>query len=165
MTVLDKGPLLREAQQRQLWMAIVRAIVAQRRPNLRDIWRQMAARGESVSYAAVRAWTTPSVETSGSVPSTYARFLTFADLLGIDLPQSQLAEIFQDIRRWRVLHRKAGRNLARVMRAAYLNRLDAVTLARVEREWGFEVRRLLEAAHVGIVDEVMLPEDYQDGSD
>lgn len=159
MTILDKGPLLREAQQRQLWMTIVRAMVAQRRPNLRDIWRRMAAEGEPVSYAAVRAWTRPAVESSGSVPSTYARFVTFAGLLGVELPQAQLAEMFQDIRRWRVLHRKAGRNLARVMRAAYLNRLDAVTLARVEREWGFEVRRLLEATHVGIVDEIVLPED------
>lgn len=165
MKVLDEGQLLHEFRQRRLWMTIVRAVVEQKHPNLKEICRRMKASGESVSYATIRTWAIPSAEESGSVPSTYGRFVAFAGLLGIGLPEAKLAEIFQDIRRWRILHRKAGRNLARVMRAAYLDRLDAVTLAKVGHEWGFEVRRLLEAAHVGIVDEVILPEDYHHDAD
>jgi hypothetical protein len=165
MAVLDEGQLRQEAQKRRTWITIVNSMVSQKRPNLREIYRQMKARGEPVSYDAVRAWARPSVETSGSVPSTYGRFMAFAELLGVNLPEAELAEFFQNIRRWRINHRKAGRKLARVIRAAYLDRLDAVTLAKVEREWGFEIRRLLEAAHVGIVDEVVLPEDRHDDAD
>jgi len=91
--------------------------------------------------------------------------MAFADLLGVGLPEARLEEMFQAVRRWRILHRRDGRKLARVMRAAYMNRLDAVTLAKVEREWGFEVRRLLEAARVGVVDEVVLPGSHNDAAD
>ncbi len=164
MEVLDAGTLRREAQERQLWGTIVQAVVSQRRPNMKEIQRRLNLIGEQVSYDTVRAWCRSSEETRLASPRRISAFLAFAELLGVSLPELRLMEMFQAIRRWRIMHMQAGRRLARVIRAAYMNRLDAVTLARIEREWGFEVRQLLEAAHVGVVDEIHLPEGWQDAA-
>ena len=164
MEVLDATTLRREAQERQLWSTIVRAIFTAERPNMREIQRRLNASGEPVTYGTVRAWCRP-WETGAAIPRSRSCFFAFAEVLGVGLPEPRLEEMFQAVRRWRILHRREGRRLARVMRAAYMNRLDAVTLAKVEREWGFEVRQLLETAHVGVVDEVLLPGGYSDAAD
>ena len=164
MEVLDSTTLRREAQERQLWSTIVRAIFTAERPNMREIQRRLNAAGEPVTYGTVRAWCRP-WESGAAIPRSRSCFMAFAEVLGVGLPESRLEEMFQAVRRWRIMHRREGRRLARVMRAAYMNRLDAVTLAKVEREWGFEVRQLLESAHVGVVDEVLLPGGYRDAAD
>jgi hypothetical protein len=94
---------------------------------------------------------------TATVPQRRTSFLAFAEAFGIQLPREELLDLFEGIRRWRILHRKAGRDLARVIRAAYVNRLDAPTLARVERDWGLTARQLLQAARAVTVDEVILP--------
>ena len=165
MEVLDATTLRHEAEERRLWSTLVRAIVSENRPNMREIQRRLNARGETVTYATVRAWCRPWEDTGIAIPRSRSCFMAFAELLGVGLPESRLEEMFQAVRRWRTLHRRDGRKLARVMRAAYMNRLDAVTLAKVEREWGFEVRRLLEAARVGVVDEIILPGGHSDVAD
>ncbi len=69
-----------------------------------------------------------------------------------------LLDLFSGIHSWRVNHRKFGRELARAVRAACLGRLDAISLRRIERDWGMNARNLVEGARVATVDEVILPE-------
>ncbi len=82
-------------------------------------------------------------------------FLAFASALGIAFPEETLQQWFRDIHCLRVDHRKIGRQLARAIRGAYLNRLDPVTVARMERDWGVQAKMLLEAARVAVVDDVI----------
>lgn len=164
MSALDAGPLRDAAQKRITWLAIVGSIYRQSRPNLQEVRRHMAAAGEEVDYATVRSWVRFSDLSDAAVPSRYSYFSAFADALGVVLPPTQLRDIFEGIRRWRVLHRLAGRDLARAIRAAYSGRLDAVTLAKIERDWGFDARTLIQGARVATVDEVVLPGGDDNGS-
>jgi hypothetical protein len=68
-----------------------------------------------------------------------------------------LRHYFSHIHEWRVRPRRAGREIAQAIRLAYTGRLGPASSARIEREWGVGVRALIEAAQVGIVDEVILP--------
>jgi hypothetical protein len=164
MEALDKGPLRDEAEQRITWLTIIRSVYHQSRPNLRAVVRYMAERGESIDYATVRSWVTLDDSSTAAVPQRRSTFLAFAEAIGIHLPTEYLLELFDGIRRWRILHRKAGRTLARVIRAARSNRLDATTLAHVERDWGLNARQLLQAARVAIVDEVIFPNEVPHAS-
>jgi hypothetical protein len=38
---------------------------------------------------------------------------------------------------------------------AYFDRLDPITIAKMEREWGVEAKVLLEAARIAIVDDII----------
>lgn len=159
MTVVDQGPLKKLAEKRSLWLTMVQSIGTQNRPNIRELGRQMSARGQPTDYAVIRSWVKLSSQSDAVVPARWARFLALAESLGVTLPEESLLELFRAIRKLRTLHRKAGRDLARVIRGAYANKLDAITLARVERDWGLSVRQLLMGARVGVVDEVILPEE------
>jgi hypothetical protein len=159
MDTLDKGSLRADAEQRSAWLAIVHSVYDQHRPNLRAVARRMAELGERIDYASVRSWVTFSDPSLASVPEQWQTFLAFAEAFGIHLPREDLLDLFRSIRRWRIRHRRAGRDLARAIRAAYVNRVDAPTLARIEREWGLNPRRLLQAARLATVDEVVLPNE------
>ncbi len=157
MTVLDQGPLREAAEKRITWLTIVRSLDGQRRINVSEVKRRMETAGQSVDYATVRSWIRFSDYSDGTVPDTYTHFVAFAEALDVALPAEQLSEYFRCIRRWRILHRKYGRQLSKVLRAAHADKLDAITLAKVEREWGLDARALLQGTRVAIVDEVLLP--------
>ena len=125
----------------------------------------MISAGEDVSSATVRSWVTYRDMSDARTPSRWRRFKAFADAFGITLPTTTIEKYYKDIKQWRVLHRKAGRDLARAIRAAYANRLGAPTLARIEREWGFTARQLIAAARMMTVDDVVSLKGNFDASD
>ena len=165
IAALDAGPLAPLAQSRRDWLTIVQALYSANKPNLRDVTRALAAAGEKVDYATVRSWVTYSNPSEASTPNRWARFAAFASAFGISLPEPDLHKYFSEIKRWRTLHRKAGRDLARAIRAAYAHRLSAVTLARIEREWGLTARQLLTAARLTTVDSVYVDEGGNSAAD
>lgn len=158
LATIDGSTLANEAQQRFMWLSIARSIYEQQKPNLRRITERMAETGHPVDYATVRSWLGVSDE-DAAIPERADRFLAFAQIMGISLPEGTLIEMYSAIRKLRINHRRIGRELARVIRGVRLGRLGAPTLARIEREWGFSARELLESARVGTVDEVLLPEE------
>lgn len=155
IAALDDGPLRPLARSRKEWLTIVQGVYSARRPNLRELARTMVDAGEPVDYGTVRSWVTFSDPSDARTPMRWSRFKAFARIFGVALPDSVLREYFSNIKRWRVLHRKAGRDLARAIRAAYANRIGAVTLARIEREWGMTARQLITAARMLTVDDIV----------
>lgn len=161
MTMLDMGVLKTQSEARASWLGIARAVAKAKNLKPLAIARAMRARGYSVTVAAVRRWFCECPEES-HVPSGIDRFLALADVLGLELPQETLRSYYQEIHTWRVRHRRAGREVAQAIRLAYTGRLGPATLTRIERDWGVGVRALVDAAQVGVVDEVLLPEEARD---
>jgi hypothetical protein len=89
------------------------------------------------------------------VPEREDVFLAFARALEMALPHELLSEWFAGINRLRINHRRMGRELVRAIRGAYFSRLDPISIAKMEREWGLEATALLEAAQVTTVDSVI----------
>jgi hypothetical protein len=74
----------------------------------------------------------------------------------VAIPRQTLKDWFVKINRLRIDHRRIGRELAKAIRGAYFGRLDPVTVARMEREWGVQAKALLDAVRVAVVDDVVL---------
>ncbi len=156
MQTLDTGSLRPLAEKRATWLMLLGAVMAGTRPNLRAVHRNLNERGIQVGYQTVLAWARPSTDNDQTTPQRWQHFKAFAEALGMTLPEAYLAELFQAIRLWRTRHRLAGRNLVRAMRGAYLGRLDSTILARIEREWGLDARKLIQSTRLVEVDSVML---------
>ena len=157
MRTLDDGVLRDAAAEREIWLQIVKSVYETQRPNLRNVTRRMAELGHPVNYATVRGWVTFADTNLASTPNQRACFLAFAEAFEIRMPEAELLKKFQGIRKLRIGHRAAGRHLARAIRAAYLNRLDAVSQERLKRDWGMHAFELVQSARVAVVDEVILP--------
>ena len=158
MAALDAGPLHALAQSREEWLSIVKAIYSTQQTNLAELTRRLASVGVNVDYATVRSWISFNDLSEARTPGHWERFAIFAKAFGILLPDSQIHKYFNDIKLWRTLHRKAGRDLAYAIRSAYVNRLSACTLARIERDWGLTARQLISAATILTVDDVLVSE-------
>lgn len=155
--VIDKGVLKDAVEQRALWLMLVRVESSHNKVGVQSIVRQMEGMGCSVTPTTVRSWMKSDDDSKATTPSSRAHFLAFAKALGIALPEEALLKMFDGIRRGRIGHRVSGRYLARAIRAAYLNRLNATILSRIQREWGMDVLHLMQTARVAEVDEVILP--------
>lgn len=153
---LDNGVLRDSAEKRQLWLMLVRAQIAGRKIQASAVAARMAEAGDPVPTATVRTWIVAQ-DTDARVPNSRERFLRLAQALEIEIPDKSLFRMFDGIKRVRIGHRVAGRKLGRAIRAAYLNRLDAGALSRIQRDWGLDALELIESARVAIVDEVILP--------
>jgi hypothetical protein len=164
MRTLDEGMLKDPAREREMWLLLVKAVYAARRPNIRGIYRELNELGYSVSYRTVLSWVSFTDNRQATAPRHRALFLAFAGALGLTLPEPDLLAKYTGIKKWRVGHRVAGRNLARAIRAAYLGRLDAVSQERLKKEWGVDAFRLVKSARLAIVDEVLLPEGEKDAT-
>ncbi len=154
--LLDSDTFREQAGRRKTWVTMVEALAQARKLKKREIHRQLASMGVAVDYQTVRAWTSPT-EDDDRVPAHWDHFTALAKVLEIGLPGPELRTIFDAIRTLRVWHRKAGRDLVRMMRAARAGRLDPVALKRVETSFGVTVRELIEATRVAIIDDI-LPE-------
>lgn len=163
LDALDQGPLVRQAEKRATWLAVVQSVYAAHRTTAQTIAHAMKERGHPVDVATVRSWLRFD-HTDAAVPDRPDRFMAFASALGIGIEPSELLDLYSGIHNWRVNHRKFGRELARAVRSAYLGRLDATTLRKIEQDWGLSARQLVEGARVAIVDEVMLPEGEEDAA-
>ncbi len=158
VAALDSGPLLKQFQARSQWLAIVQAVAKTRGLSSAAIARKMEERGHPVTGNTVRSWLHESSE-NACVPMRVESFLALAEVLGLTFSEEMLRHFYHEIQIWRNAHRRAGREVAQAIRLAYTGRLGPVTLARIEREWGVSVRLLVAAARIGIVDEVVLPEE------
>jgi hypothetical protein len=154
---LDNGILKESASARSLWLTIIKSIKASRKPNLRHVTQRMNELGQPVEYNTVRSWMNYTNESDATIPYQKNRFLAFAQALEITIPEPILIQKFNNIKRWRVGHRRAGRNLSKIIRAAYTNRLDAASKERLKREWGLDVLQLVQGAYTATVDEIILP--------
>jgi hypothetical protein len=154
---LDNGLLKEYAADRFLWLSIIKSIKSTRKLNLRRVTQRMNELGQPVDYNTVRQWMNYTDESTATIPYQKNRFLAFAQALEITIPEPILLQKFNSIKRWRVGHRRAGRNLSRIIRAAYTNRLDAASKERLKREWGFDVLQLIQSAYTATVDEIILP--------
>jgi hypothetical protein len=140
-----------------LWLSIIKSIKSTQKLNLRRVTQRMNELGQPVDYNTVRQWVNYTDESTATIPYQKNRFLAFAQALGITLPESMLLQKFNSIKRWRVGHRRAGRNLSKIIRAAYTNRLDAASKERLKREWGLDVLQLIQSAYTATVDEIIFP--------
>lgn len=163
MAALDAGVLQAQCRTRSEWLAIVQAVAKAEKLTPAAIAQRMTARGYLVTPAAVAGWLTECSE-EARTPMRLDYFLTFADVLGLAISEEKLRYYFRDIHTWRVQHRRAGREVAQAIRLARSGRLGPVTLARIERNWGVSVRALVDAARIGVVDEVILPEGAEDAT-
>jgi hypothetical protein len=154
---LDNGLLKEYAADRFLWLSIIKSIKSTQKLNLRRVTQRMNELGQPVDYNTVRQWVNYTDESTATIPYQKNRFLAFAQALGITLPESMLLQKFNSIKRWRVGHRRAGRNLSKIIRAAYTNRLDAASKERLKREWGLDVLQLIQSAYTATVDEIIFP--------
>jgi hypothetical protein len=154
LNVLDTGQLAAAAEARRTWLEVVRAVFDARRRRVADIARTMQEDGFEVKAFNVRSWLRRDPQNT-LVPDRLDKFLSFARALGVSLPEEVLPQLYAEILRLRHAHRRCGRYLARAIRGAYSGRLDAPTLARIERDWGMSCRQLMEAAEQVTVEDVL----------
>ena len=165
LSVIDAGPLAIAAETRQAWFEIVKAVRSQQAVPLEVIAERMKQTGERVNACNVRSWLPTDDMPYPCTPDSVNKFLAFAGALQIGLPKGTLSELYDGIRRWRDGHRKCGRYLARAIRGAYAGRLDATTLAKIERDWGMTARQLMQAAVLGTVEKILKAEAITHATD
>ena len=156
LQLMDQGRLKEDSQTRSAWISMVRAVRASGNISASLIKKRMENAGIEVDLTTIRSWLPSATSDDCGVPESEAVFLAFAAALEIALPVDMLRQWYLGIKRLRIHHRIIGRELGKAIRGAYLDRLDAVTIARMEREWGVQAKELLEAARVAVVDDVIL---------
>lgn len=149
---LDRGPLLDLWLQRQRWIA--RVAEAMRFWSLDGLHKALLERGIQITYTAVRTWVRPNEEYEAVVPLRFNHFTVLSELLELEYSDEELRTIFRAIRLLRIEHRRRCRQLVQVMRTLAAGRLGRASLLQVEQMWGFDVRKLLAATRLAMVDEV-----------
>ena len=150
---LDRELLAEPASRREAWVRTVEALGDAAGLTTAELHRRLVARGVEVDYHSVRAWTKPT-ETTDRVPARWEHFVALASVLGLDLPEKELHAYFGAIRLLRTKHRKAGRDLVRMLRAARAGRLSPVALHSVEAQFGITVRELISATRLSTIDDI-----------
>jgi hypothetical protein len=155
LQAMDEGRLRNDKQTRSTWVLTLRAVRSGGNVSVPEIKQRMENEGVAVDASTIRTWLPPPLSDECGVPEGEDSFLAFAKAVEISMPRDILSDWFICINRLRINHRKIGRALVRAIRGAYLGRLDPVSVARMEREWGVEAKTLLEAARVGTIDDVI----------
>lgn len=160
MQALDEGILREEFERRKLWLLLTTQLRRMHKRSIRSLCDGLRSRGVSATEATVRLWL-PDADhlADGLVPMSWRAFKAFAAELQVPLAENDLREYFDAVRRWRILHRVQGRKLVHLMRSAALGRLDAPTLDRIERLWGWKTRDIAESARLYIVEDCLPWED------
>jgi hypothetical protein len=155
LQVMDEGRLRDDKQTRSTWLLTLRAVRSVGKLSVPEIKRRMESGGVAIDAGTIRTWLPPASSEECGVPEGEDAFLAFAEAVGISMPDDILSGWFVSINRLRINHRKIGRELVRAIRGAYLDRLDPISIARMEKEWGVEAKALLEAARVATIDDVI----------
>lgn len=155
LQAMDEGRLRKDKQTRSTWLMTLRAVRSANKVSVNEIKQRMESEGVAVDGSTIRTWLPPVSSDECGVPEGEDAFLAFAKALEISIPRDILSDWFIGINRLRINHRKIGRDLVRAIRGNYLGRLDPVSVAKMEKEWGVEAKTLLEAARVAIVDDVI----------
>jgi hypothetical protein len=155
LRVLDEGRYKDESQTRSGWITTLRAVRSIRPLAATTIKARLDEVGIHVDVQTIRTWLPSPTSDDCGVPEGENAFLSFAGVLGIALPTEALKDWYAKINRLRIEHRRMGRELVKAIRGAYLGRIDPVSLARMEREWGVQASALLQAARIAVVDDVI----------
>jgi hypothetical protein len=155
LQAMDEGRFKSDKDSRAIWLTTLRAVRSASASTVSEIKRRLEAESIAVDANTIRTWLPRKTSGECGVPDSKDAFLAFARSLNILIPSETLSDWYDGIHRLRVNHRKIGRELVRAIRGAYLGRLDPVTVARLEKEWGVEAKSLLEAARVVAIDEVI----------
>jgi len=155
LQAMDEGRLRNDKQTRSTWVLTLRAIRSGVKVSVPEIKRRMENEGVAVDASTIRTWLPSASSDECGVPEGEDAFLAFAKAVDISMPRDILSNWFTSINRLRINHRKIGRELVRAIRGAYLGRLDPVSVARMDKEWGVEAKTLLEAARVATIDDVI----------
>lgn len=155
LQVLDEGRFRSDKQTRSTWVTTLRAVRAANKLSVQNIKQHMEKEGIAVDVSTIRTWLPPPSSDDCGVPESEEIFLAFARAAGVGFPSDILSDWFTGINRLRINHRKIGRQLVRAIRGAYYGRLDSASVARMEKEWGVEAKKLLEAARLAVVDDVI----------
>jgi hypothetical protein len=155
LRAMDEGRFRNDKQRRTTWLTTLRAVRSANAISVPEIKERMEGLGVGVDASTIRTWLPRASSDECGVPDREDVFLGFAKALDIVIPTEVLSDWFTGINRLRINHRKIGRELVRAIRGAYLGRLDPVSVAKMEKEWGVEAKALLEAARVAVIDEVI----------
>lgn len=155
LQTMDEGRLRNDKQTRSTWVLTLRAVRSTGNVSVPEIKQRMENEGVAVDTSTIRTWLPPASSDECGVPEGEDAFLAFAKAVEISMPRDVLSDWFTSINRLRINHRKIGRELVRAIRGAYLGRLDPVSVARMEKEWGVEAKTLLEAARIATIDDVI----------
>jgi hypothetical protein len=155
LQAMDEGRFRNDKQTRSTWVLTLRAVRSGVKVSVPEIKQQMENEGVAVDASTIRTWLPPASSDECGVPEGEDAFLAFAKAVGISMSRDILSDWFISINRLRINHRKIGRELVRAIRGNYLGRLDPVSVARMDKEWGVEAKTLLEAARVAIIDDVI----------
>jgi len=150
---MDTTVLRSEAVERRTWVTVVEVAMRASGLTVDMVVRQMRAQGVSVTKQRVQAWFRRDDEET--TPRDWVSFLAFARTIGITIAEEQLRHYFNSIRRWRVGHQRRGRDVVRAVRAAYFGGLSPADMARIETDWGFGVRDLIEGCRIEEVESVL----------
>jgi hypothetical protein len=150
---MDRGELREEAQLRSAWQSLCQAMAKTRRFSAREIARRVREQGGRATTENVRSWLRSD---DASTPRDFQSFVALSAVLETGLPEETLRRFFDGIRRWRIAHRKRGRDVVRLLRLAWFGSLSATDLGRVEDRWGLGVRDLIEGSRVLEVEETRL---------
>ena len=156
LRLMDQGRLSGGSLTRAIWLTTVRAVRSAHPVSASEIKKRLDAAGVRADLTTVRTWLPSGTSDDCGVPERESVFLALADALGVMMPRQTLKDWFAKINRLRIDHRRIGRELAKAIRGAYFGRLDPVTVARMEREWGVQAKALLDAVRVAVVDDVVL---------
>jgi hypothetical protein len=155
LQAMDEGRLRNDKQTRSTWVLTLRAIRSGVKVSVPEIKQRMENDGVVVDASTIRTWLPSASSDECGVPEGEEAFLAFAKAVEISMPRDILSDWFTSINRLRINHRKIGRELVRAIRGNYLGRLDPISVARMDKEWGVEAKTLLEAARVATIDDVI----------
>jgi hypothetical protein len=150
---LDQGKLSESFAHRKALLRLIRRAAEEHSLGARAIARSLARRGIRVSPEAVGGWLRGAAE-DATVANTRRNLEALLEVLLLDLPTETVDIYWTAVRVVRIGHRLAGRQVVHAIRAAAAGRLSAQTMFSIEREYGWSIRQLIEAAHAQVVDEV-----------
>jgi len=162
LNLLDGTVYKTDSDARQHWLTLLQAMQSTRPLSASKVKEGLAVLGFPVDITTVRNWLPLKSIQGCGVPERCDVFLGLASVFGLTLGNELLLQWFNSIERLRKRHRRIGRDLARAIRGAYLGRLDPLSIARMEKEWGMEAKALLEAARVAVIDD-LIPLGVNDG--
>lgn len=151
---LDAGKLADAAAQRKALLRLIRRAAEEHSLGGRAIARSLfKSKAIRVSPEAVGAWLRGAVG-DATVANTRRNLEAVLEVLRVELPADTLDTYWSAVRAVRAGHRLAGRQVVHAIRAAAAGRLGAQTMFRIERDYGWNIRQLIQAAQALVVDEV-----------
>jgi len=155
---LDAGKLKDASAQRKALLRLIRRAAEEHSMGAAAITRALLnTKAIRVTPEAVGAWLRGAVD-QATVANTRRNLEAVLEVLLIDLPAETLDTYWNAVRAVRAGHRLAGRQVVHAIRAAAAGRLGAQTMFRIERDYGWSIRQLIQAAQALVVDEV---EDFR----